>query len=66
MISPLHKEAVPVSVGVFLIDIDRRIRACMRYSPTTGTLRVRAIPSAHPRLIAIDKIKVEIYTRSSD
>lgn len=36
MISPLHKEALPVSVGVFLIDIDRRIRACMRYSSSTG------------------------------
>lgn len=37
MVSPLHKDAVPVSFGVFVVDIDRRIRACMRYSPSTGT-----------------------------
>lgn len=35
-VSPVYNEMIPISLGVFLIDIDKRIRTSMRYSPTTG------------------------------
>jgi alkyl hydroperoxide reductase subunit AhpC len=35
-VSPVYNELIPISLGIFLIDIDKRIRTSMRYSPTTG------------------------------
>ena len=35
-ISTVTRELVTTSLGIFLIDIDKRIRSCWRYSPLTG------------------------------
>ena len=35
-VSPVLNELIPTNIGVFLVDIDKRIRISMRYSPLTG------------------------------
>jgi alkyl hydroperoxide reductase subunit AhpC len=47
-LSAASNELVPVSIGCFLIDIDKRIRTCMRYSPLTGKTKT-SIHSAWTR-----------------
>jgi alkyl hydroperoxide reductase subunit AhpC len=34
--SPVLEQTVVMSHGVFLVDVDKRIRSCMKYGLTTG------------------------------
>jgi hypothetical protein len=35
--SSVEREIVPHCLGIFIIDLDKRVRTAMKYGPNTGT-----------------------------
>ena len=33
----MEREIVPHCLGIFIIDLDKRVRTAMKYGPNTGT-----------------------------